>query len=119
MSDGNLVKVFDVQEAGFRTWEFPAFGLIFIVIGLVIFFSPRIIRAIGIPFMEFKSWRARFFRYTFPIFAIFWTATAFFATYSQYRHAVNLVRNDACLTVEGPVENFVPMPYSGHAMETF
>lgn len=119
MNDGNFVKVFDVQEAGFRAWEFPAFGLIFVAIGLLFFFSPKIIKAIGIPFLEFRSWRSRIFRHVFPIFAVFWTVVAFSGTYSQYRHAITLVRNNGCLTVEGPVENFVPMPYSGHAMETF
>jgi len=119
MNDSNFVKVFDVQEAGFRAWEFPAIGLVFIVVGLLFFFSPRVIKATGIPFLEFKSWRSQLFRYVLPIFAVFWTAIAFLGTYSQYRHAVSMAQNNGCLTIEGPVENFVPMPYSGHAMETF
>jgi len=48
-----------------------------------------------------------------------WTATTFVSTYSAHSRHQKLAQNGGCRTIEGPVENFVPMPYSGHAMESF
>jgi len=44
-----LWTVFDVLESGFKDWQFSAFGLIFLAIGMVIFLFPRIVKWIGIP----------------------------------------------------------------------
>jgi hypothetical protein len=119
MSEGQFVKVFDVLDSGFKDWQFPAFGLIFVFIGALIFFAPRLIKATGIPFMDFKSRTSWLFRYFFLGFAIFWTSTAFLATFMSYHRHKAMARNNACRVVEGPVENFVPMPYSGHSNESF
>ncbi len=115
----SYTTVFDLANSGLRDWTFPAFGLIFVAVGLGIFFFPDMIKATGIPYADFQSKRMTFFRYSFLGFALFWTASAFLSTYPSYRHDLNLVKNNACKTVAGPVENFVPMPYSGHAEESF
>ena len=36
-----------------------------------------------------------------------------------YRRAVNAVRNHRAQVIEGVVTDFKPMPYTGHAMESF
>lgn len=119
MNEGQFVKVFDVLDSGFRDWQFPAFGLIFVFIGVLIFFAPRIIQATGIPFMDFKSRTSWLFRYFFLGFAIFWTSSAFLATFTSYLRHKAMARDNTCRVVEGPIENFVPMPYSGHSDESF
>ena len=115
----HFVKVFDVLDSGFRNWTFSAFGLIFVAVGIVILFFPNMMRATGIPYLNVQSGFQTFFRYSFIGFAILWTSISFFATYSQHlRHKV-LAEENRCRIVEGPVEHFVPMPYAGHAQESF
>jgi hypothetical protein len=119
MTADHFVKVFDVLDSGFRDWTFPAFGLIFVIVGIAIFAFPKIIKATGVPYLNFHSrWQA-FFRYAFLGFGIFWTAATFLGTYSQHLRHKALVENNQCRIVEGPIEHFVPMPYSGHALESF
>jgi tetratricopeptide (TPR) repeat protein len=115
----HFVKVFDVLDSGFRDWTFPAFGLLFVAIGIVIFLFPNIIAATGIPYLNVQSTSQMFFRYGFVGFAILWTAISFFATYSEHVRHKALVQENRCRIVEGPVEHFVPMPYAGHAQESF
>jgi hypothetical protein len=119
MDENHFAKVFDVLDSGFKDWPFPAFGLIFVVIGALIFFAPRFIKATGIPFMDFKSRTSWLFRYFFLGFAILWTVSAFLATFTSYLRHRALARDNKCIVVEGPVENFVPMPYTGHGDESF
>jgi hypothetical protein len=57
MSD-HFVKVFDVLDSGFKDWYFPAWGLIFVLVGVLGFaFSPE---------------RSGLFRYGIFGFAILW-----------------------------------------------
>lgn len=119
MSSENFVKVFDVLDSGFKNWSFSASGLIFIVIGLVIFFVPKIIKSTNIPYLDSSSELLTGFGYFFLSFAILWTFGTFFLTYAQYHHHQVLAKENGFLVVEGPVENFIPMPYSGHAEESF
>jgi hypothetical protein len=119
MDAGNFVKVFDVLDSGFRDWWFAAFGLIFILIGTVVSAFPRLIKAIGIPYLNVRSKFRTFARYGFVGFAVLWTVLAFFATYAKHLRHERLARDNACRLVEGPVENFVPMPIGGHAEESF
>jgi hypothetical protein len=111
-----FVKIFDVLDSGFD-WTGPEFGLMFVAIGLVIFAFPRIIRAAGIPYLNVQAGFQKFFRYAFLGFAILWTAIVFFGTCSAYLRHKALARD--CPVVEGPVEHFIPMPYAGHASESF
>jgi len=119
MQEGQFVKVFDVLQSGYKDWQFPAFGLIFIFIGMVLVFAPRLIAATGIPYMDFKSKMSRAFRFFFLGFAVLWTVAAFLGTFTDYERHKALALNNTCRIVEGPVENFVPMPYTGHADESF
>ena len=108
MTPHTFVKVFDLLDSGFKDWTFSAFGLIFVAIGLVMFVFPQV----------FKS-RWKFFKHFYLGFAVLWTSVTFVSAYSGYRHHYSLLKENKCRMVEGPVENFIPMPYSGHAMESF
>jgi hypothetical protein len=114
MNSENYYTVFDVTKAGFKSWPFPAFGLIFVVIGLLL---PTLIKS-GVfrkvpPAME--KWFPRFFLG----FAIFWTSVSFLGTFTDYRRAVSTMEKNQAAIVEGVVTDFRPMPYSGHANESF
>ena len=119
MGADHFVKVFDVLDSGYRDWTFPAFGLIFVAIGTVIFFFPKILKALGIPYLNSKSRWQTVFRFFFLGFALFWTTLAFSTTYGEHLRHQALARDNRCRVVEGPVENFVPMPVAGHAYESF
>src|SRR5215813_4085967 len=105
---------------------FPAFGLVFVAIGLALLKWHRSLQALG------KGWphrrwpirapnrkRLNYFAWTFFGFSLLWTATTFvWVTAECYRCVRTLVQSTAQL-VEGRVAHFIPMPYTGHAMERF
>ena len=119
MNPDHFVKVFDVLDSGYKDWSFAAFGLIFVVAGAVVAAFPTIIKAVGIPFLENQSRLRKISRYAMLAFAVLWTVVAFSATYTQYLRHKSLAQQRSCRVVEGPVERFVPMPYTGHAVESF
>jgi hypothetical protein len=106
--------VFDVTQSGYRQWSFAAFGLIFVAVGLAL---PTLMR-IGIMPKQ-PAWMQKWFPRAFLGFAIFYTTTCFIATYVDYRRALNAMRNSRAQVIEGIVTDFKPMPWQGHAMESF
>lgn len=119
MPDPGFVTVFDVAQSGYRDWEFPAFGLIFVAIGLALFFFPRVVKALRIPARYFDSRWSKVFRYFYLGFALLWTVGVFAVTFTQHENQVSLAESGRCPTVTGAVENFVPMPAGGHGEESF
>jgi hypothetical protein len=75
MNDFDFITVFNLADSGYRDWMFPAFGLIFVAVGL---FLPKLIQA-GV--FGDKPRVRPWFRIVFLGFAIFWTVTAFLATF--------------------------------------
>jgi hypothetical protein len=114
MNAEQYCTVFDVTTAGFRNWQFSAFGLLFIAIGLLL---PTLIKK-GV-FPNTPPWMQRWFPRLFLGFAIFWTVISFAASFTSYQRALYLMRSGRAQVVEGVVTDFAPMPYTGHAMESF
>jgi hypothetical protein len=52
-------------------------------------------------------------------FAIIWTGTTFFVTFNGYLKDRAALISGKANYVEGTVDNLVPMPYQGHARESF
>ena len=52
-------------------------------------------------------------------FAIFWTSIVFIATFGAYIKDRESLMSGKAGYVEGIVTNFIPMPYQGHAQESF
>jgi hypothetical protein len=101
--------VFEITQEPFNWW-FPAFGLIFIVLGTALIFAAR----------RWPSFtRAKSLGYFFVIFASLWTVVAFLGTYIIYRSAINYYHSKNYEVIEGIVESFQPMPYAGHRDECF
>ncbi len=114
------VTVFQITQKSFD-WSWPAFGLIFVVIGIfLIKFGPKLeaYRNRSIFGSRFLN-SPKFLGWFFVIFASFWILIAFGGTYSAYRKYVHAFENGQYSTVEGIVEDFRPMPYDGHQNECF
>lgn len=112
--------VFEVTQKPFEWW-WPAFGLIFVVIGVfLIKFGPKLDRN-----KNRKDIRLTFaispklLGWFFVVFASLWTLIAFGSTYSSYRELLEAYRTGRYSVVEGIVEDFHPMPYGGHQSECF
>jgi hypothetical protein len=112
--------VFEITQKPFEWW-WPAFGLIFIVIGVVfIKFGPRLNRNKGGKYFGLTfAMPPKLLGWFFVIFASFWTLVAFGFTHSSYRELVGAYRAGKYSLVEGFVEDFHPMPYEGHQNECF
>jgi len=112
--------VFEITQKPFEWW-WPAFGVIFMVIGVVLIrFGPTPDRnkngkSFGLTF----AIPPKLLGWFFVIFASFWTLVAFGFTYSSYRKLVGAYRAGRYSVVEGNVADFRPMPYEGHQSECF
>ena len=76
--------------------------------------------AIGAAFVKWPRGRVdRYFGWAFLTFAALWTATATVAIGAECRRCVRGGAAETTHVVEGPVRDFVPMPYTGHSLERF
>lgn len=71
-----------------------------------------------------RAWRKRSWRrlVAVAVFALIWNGAILppaWMIYHAHRLAQEHLRNGDCQIVEGPVENFHPMPYHGHSLESF
>lgn len=114
-----FTKVFDLAETGYRTWNFASFGLIFVVIGTIALFAPIVFKKFNISYIGFDKKSYKFFKWFFFIFSIIWTFTSFSSTYSEYKNFKKILEGNSFKIVEGQVEQFDPMPHSGHKNESF
>ena len=108
--------VFDASQKA-PDWSFPAFGLIFVALGLLVL-RFRDVLPWGWPFRTRPSWRKKW-ALGFLGFSIFWTGWASYAVFGSYVRVRLALRNNSAMVVEGRVADFHPMPLSGHANETF
>ena len=107
--------VFDITDAGYKSWTFPAYGLIFVAVGAVLVaFRKRL------PGSWSKHPRAsNVFAFSFFGFAVLRTLVSFVSTYNDYSSLRAEKETNRASVVEGIVTNFKPMPVTGHAMEKF
>jgi hypothetical protein len=101
--------VFDLSQKGFQWW-FPAFGLIFAVIGGVFIWLGRR-----------YQWppRRSLVGYFMVGFSCLWSGLAFVTTFPEYLNLRSAYRHGQFSVVEGTVTDFRPMPYEGHQDECF
>lgn len=107
--------VFDIAAVGYKSWDFPAFGLIFIVIGIILVANRKYLSSYSNS--PLKAGNA--FGVLFLLFAVVWTLIAFASTYSEYSSLSKAANSKNVHVVEGVVTEFKPMPYSGRAKEKF
>lgn len=100
---------FDLSQKGYEWW-FPAFGLIFVALGVLIVWLGRT-----------RKWQRsrRFVGYFMTGFACLWSGVMFSTTFREYAALHSAYRRSQFSVVEGQVSNFRPMPYQGHQLECF
>ena len=109
----NYQLVFDVEQAGYRNWWAPAFGLLVLAIGLGILTTQvRNPTADGRP-------GKRWFAYLFTGLGVAWIVVAFVGTYHDYLQLSDALRSGNFEVVEGKVDDFVPLPANGRGRERF
>jgi len=96
--------VYDVTQESWP-WPGPAIGLALVAFAIVIWRK-------GAPAQ--KGWAAMCLAVS-----ILWTAVAIPGTLGPYLQAQRALRDGRASVVEGRVQNFHPMPYSGHDTERF
>src|SRR5262245_57348046 len=101
----NYITFFDAAQKPVAWW-FPATGLFFVVLSLlliVIDLTQRThLHTARIPP------RAKILAYFGFVFSVIWTAIAFTRIYSQYDACQHALQTQSYLVVEGRVENFYP-----------
>jgi len=91
--------VFDITQT-VPEWRFPAFGLIFVVIGIFLVFLRR----------KGVAKTGKLFPEVYLGFALLWTTFAAWSVLTSYytaKSALELGKNEI---IEGTIENFHPMP---------
>jgi hypothetical protein len=105
----NPQVVFDVANHGYTAWWFPAAGIGFMIISILLFRHERSER------QNKRHWQTTFM----VAFSTVWTVVALVGTGREYLRARAARSAGTFQTVEGVVQDFVPEPYSGHAEESF
>jgi hypothetical protein len=98
----NYEVVFDVDRAGFAAWPFVAFGVAFVIVGVLLVRNPHRLGRRAPPGVRVA------FSYAFLIFSVLWTLLTFNATYGDYRRLRSDLDAGRCAVVEGAVTGFVP-----------
>ncbi len=106
---------FDITAAGYKSWPFPAGGVIFIAVGAGLVAARKYLPG---RFGK-RPVAAKIFTSGFLGFAVLWTFSSFLVTYREYSAASSAAHEDRARVVEGVVTHFIPMPGTGHAMESF
>lgn len=108
--------VFDIARQSYAAWPWAALGTLFVATGLAMLLIPG----------GQRLWRGRVSRRTHRVFAwtwlllsLAWTGSVSLVKWQRYRQAAAELRQGRYQTVEGVVRDFVPMPRSGHIMESF
>ncbi len=108
--------VYDAASAGFAGWQFVGIGVILTSVGALLLFIPKLRSIFGNTHPRFLgSW----FYWVFFLFGLFWTLAASMSIYSGNRTVAEASASGECKIVVGQVENFEPMPHSGHQLEKF
>jgi hypothetical protein len=108
---------YDVTTTWPDLW-FPAFGLIFVAFGLLVWRNRHEPWTARWPLTDAPKARA-VFAATYLGFAVFWATTAAGSTLWSHASAVRAMRDGTASVVVGKVEDFHPMPWGGHDTERF
>lgn len=109
----NYQVAYDIQQVWYSGWWLFAIGIFLFSLGLgtIVFdgwkFFSRILPSHGIVVSIFIC-----------VFGSFWIGAGII-NYSNFANLREAARDGSAQIAEGKVEQFVPMPYEGHAQETF
>jgi hypothetical protein len=109
--------IYDIQQVSYPAWWVFAAGLFFVCFGATLFLLRK-----NQTLNSIFDMSTRFKRDVMPLlavaFGLLWIMGGAL-NYSHFASLRTLARNENVDIVEGKVTDFVPMPYEGHADETF
>ena len=101
--------IFDVAESGFRNWTFPAFGLIFVAVGIFLVKNRK-----SLPHMfpgQMGPKDGAKLGFFVLVCSILWMAVTFTSAWRDYSALRNALKEGNVAVVEGRVENFASIPH--------
>ena len=112
----NYEVAYDIQQALYPAWWVFGIGILMFAVGLgsILFDKPKVVRWI----MGRPTTRS----VVTAVFMCVFGSVMIGVGILNYAHFVELrraLRDGSVEIAEGKIEQFVPMPYSGHANETF
>lgn len=110
----NYQTIFEATSEPYRNLTFLIPGLAVSAVGAVLVWRPALLERFG---YKQRGWRV--FSWLFFLFAVLWTLSAGFLLVSRDLAASQELARGNCSVIEGVVENFHPMPKSGHDTERF
>ena len=111
----HYVSVFDASASPYRNLSFLVPDLPLLVVGIVMVVRPEWLEVVFRKPLE-RRW---LFRWSFFLFVAAWTIGATASTLGDSYEASRSVRDGRCRIVEGRVNHFHPMPFTGHDEESF
>jgi hypothetical protein len=105
MNADHYTLIFDVTQSGYKSWWFPAAGLILVPCG--VFVIALIKRAQGLPLEPISAAQRPFAVFILSIIALFMIAI-FLVTWTDYQRGCTAMKNGTAQYLEGHVEHFVP-----------
>lgn len=119
-SSSDFITVFNILESGYRQWWLCLMSIVIAgVFAIVVGPASRFLLS-SVPFSsEKRAKQLLLFRWVFLVAAVLWSLVAFATTYPDYRSCYNALASGKTSYIEGTVDDFVPMPYQGHAAESF
>ena len=109
--------VYDAAKQGYPAWHLNGIGLVLVCAGLLLVLAPNLMQRL-LPYGLQGSAR-RIFSWVFLCAALLGAFATFRGTTRPYDAAATALRNHRYSVVEGRVTEFVPMPLTGHARESF
>ena len=107
---------YDIQEVMYPGWWIFGSGIFFLSVGLgtIFFGDSKLLNSI----IESSTKQRLVMPFLSCIFGALWVGAGVI-NYSNFANLRAAARDGSTEIVEGKVEQFVPMPYTGHAQETF
>ena len=108
---------FDISKSGISNWESLLIPLVLTTLGAILVFAPNFMQKILPDGLQGKA--RRIFSYFYFGFGLFITTTFFWSVGGDYYNNISAFNSGKYKIVEGYVTDFVPMPFEGHANESF
>ena len=109
MTPTSYQTIFEITQKGF-TWWFAVAGFIPGIVGLALLYWRK---------RHEVSGRIKYLSYFFPAFTLIWLFGVTIPMWRGYERVNAAYRSGNFSIVEGPVEDFRPMPPQGHTCESF
>ena len=113
--------VFDAAEAGYRHGWLLCIPLVLAIAGTGLLVLQRTCPEVyyNLPWSPNNVLFKQVFPWVYTSFAMMAGISVLTSTYGEYRRLRDALHSGRYEVVEGTVTGFVPMPWAGHAMESF